>query len=275
MIHGLALRRILLTALLITAAVWANRQHAHWRDTHPHWDYLTGWVVLALILFLTAYNGRKKLGFLPLLRSRTWFQAHVYLGLFTGLVFLLHIRWHWPTGQFETLLAAVFALVTISGLIGWWFSRTLPRRLTTAGGEVPYERIPVVRRTLREEAERLALGVIPAAKATTLADFYVQQLAGYFAAPAHFGAHFVGSRRPLQRMLAQIAELKRFANAEEKKAVEALALLVQQKDALDFHRALQLTLKSWLFVHIPLTYALLVLIAAHLGLIFGFSGGAR
>jgi hypothetical protein len=264
-----------LTALLIAAAVWVIEKHTQLREAHPHLDYLTGWILFGLTLFLTAYNLRKKLSFLPLLSSRTWFQAHVYLGLFTGLMFLLHLRWRWPTGRFEVLLALIFASVTLSGMVGWWLSRTLPRRLTTAGGEVPYERIPIVRRALREEAERLVLGIIPAAKATTLADFYAGRLAGYFAAPANFGPHFVGSRRPLNRLLAQIAELKRFVNAEEAKAVEALALLVQQKDALDFHRTLQLTLKAWLFVHIPLTYALLVLTGAHGVLIYGFSGGAR
>jgi hypothetical protein len=262
-------------ALLIAVAIWAITKHTQLRETYPHLDYVSGWVLLGLTLFLTAYNLRKKLSFLPLLKSRTWFQAHVYLGLFTGLIFLLHIRWHWPTGRFEVMLALVFALVTFSGMGGWWLSRVLPRRLTTAGGEVPYERIPIVRRALREEAEHLALGVIPAAKATTLADFYASRLAGYFAAPANFGSHFAGSRRPLNRRLAQIAEVKRFLNPDEIKAVEALADLVQQKDALDFHRALQLTLKSWLFLHIPLTYALLVFTGAHLVLIYGFSGGAR
>lgn len=275
MTHGLALRRVTLMTLLTAVSFWTARQHARWVESYPRWDYLTGWVLFGLIIFLTVYNLRKKLGFLPLLKSRTWFQAHVYLGLFTGLVFLLHIRWREPTGRFEILLALVFALVTASGIVGWWLSRSLPRRLTTAGGEVPYERIPIIRRSLREKAEHLALGVIPTAKTTTLADFYAARLAGYFAAPANFAPHFLGSRRPLNRRLAQIAELKRFANGEEKQAIEALVELVQQKDTLDFHRTLQLTLKGWLFVHIPLTYTLLVLIGAHVLLIYGFSGGTR
>jgi hypothetical protein len=44
---------------------------------------------------------------------------------------------------------------------------------------------------------------------------------------------------------------------------------------LDYHRALQLALKLWLFVHIPLTYGLLIFTALHIVLVFGFSGGAR
>ena len=36
-----------------------------------------------------------------------------------------------------------------------------------------------------------------------------------------------------------------------------------------------LTMKGWLFVHIPLTYGLLVFSVAHVVIIYAFSGGAR
>ena len=271
----LALRRALLSTVLVVAAAFTIARQGHWQATRPHLFYLTGWVLFVLILCLTAYNVRKKFASWSRISSRRWFQAHVYLGLFTVVMFLVHIQWRWPTGRFEILLALLFGIVAVSGVAGWWLSRTLPQRLTTVGGEVPYERIPVIRRALREEAERVVLGVVPAAKATTLADFYSGRLAGFFAGPANFSRHLVNSRRPLNTLLSQISEVKRFANDEERKSADTLAGLVRQKDALDFHRAIQLTLKGWLFVHIPLTYALLVLIGAHLLLVYGFSGGAR
>lgn len=270
-----ALRRALLSTLVVAAGAIAVAGSARGQATNAHWAYLTGWVLFGFILFLTAYNVRKKLASVAWLNSSTWFQAHVYLGLVTVLVFLLHVRWRWPTGAFEIALALLFSSVAVSGIIGWWLSRALPARLTSLGGEVPYERIPVIRRALREEAERVVLEVVAAAKTTTLADFYAGRLVGYFAGPANFGRHLANSRRPLNTLLAQISEVRRYVNEEEQKAVDALARLVRQKDALDFHRALQLTLKGWLFVHIPLTYALLVLIGGHLLLVYGFSGGAR
>jgi hypothetical protein len=48
---------------------------------------------------------------------------------------------------------------------------------------------------------------------------------------------------------------------------------VRQKDGLDYHHALQLTLKLWLFVHIPLTYSLLIFSLVHLVLVYAFAGG--
>jgi peptidoglycan biosynthesis protein MviN/MurJ (putative lipid II flippase) len=54
-----------------------------------------------------------------------------------------------------------------------------------------------------------------------------------------------------------------------------LAALVREKDTLDLHRAMQLLLKGWLFVHIPLTYGMLVFASLHVVVVYAFSGGAR
>jgi len=273
--YRLAYRRVVMVALLSLASVWALIAFDQFNTTLPHLVYLTGWGLLGLMLYLTLYNSRKKLPFLPLVSSRAWLQLHIYLGLFTGLVFLMHMRWHWPQGWFEMLLALLFVGVTLSGVFGWWLSRTLPKRLTTAGGEVPFERIPVIRRSLQLQAEKLVVaGVVPA-NSSTLADFYAARLADFFSRPANIQSHLVGSRRPLNYLLGQMAEVDRFINASEKKTVAELTELVRQKDMLDFHRSAQLVMKGWLFVHIPLTYGLLVFSVAHVVIIYAFSGGAR
>jgi hypothetical protein len=153
--RGLALRRIVLTSVLAAAVVTSVLLGAQWQRTLPRFPYLSGWFLFALMLLLTAYNARKKLPFIPLISSRLWLQIHLYVGLFTGFVFLIHLYWKWPKGVFEFALAALFTAVTASGIAGWWLSRVLPARLTTVGGEVPFDRIPEVLRTIRSQAERL------------------------------------------------------------------------------------------------------------------------
>lgn len=271
----LVYRRVLLASALAAAVAVSLALVGQWQRTFPRFSYLSGWLLFALMALLTAYNGRKKLPFIPLLSSRLWLQVHIYAGLFTGFVFLVHVHWRWPAGVFETALAFLFVAVTASGVAGWWISRALPPRLTTVGGEVPYERIPEVLSTIRKHAERVALQTIPQARATTLADFYAANLASFFASPANFTAHLRGSRRPLNQRLSQIEEMRRFLNAEENAALDQLAELVRQKDAVDFQRSLQLVLKGWLFVHIPLTYSLLLASIAHIVVVYAFSGGAR
>lgn len=275
MIHRLALRRALLGAAALAASAVAVWQHAVLRGAHPLLPYASGWVLLALMLGLTAYNARKKLPFLPLFSSRLWLQVHVYAGLVTAVVYGLHAGWRVPAGWFEGILAALFALVTVSGLVGWWLSRQIPQRLTTVGGEVLYERIPLIRHQLRQEAEGIALRAIPEQGATTLADFYNRDLSAYFAAAQPFWRSIFSTRRRLNALLGSLAETRRYLTAAENTNADRLAELIRQKDALDFQRSSQLALKAWLFVHIPLTYALLLYSFVHVVLVYAFSGGAR
>ena len=62
-----------------------------------------------------------------------------------------------------------------------------------------------------------------------------------------------------------------YLDAKGRSRIEELTEIVAAKDELDYQFALQLVLKAWLFLHVPLTYALLTLIAVHLVLVYGFS----
>jgi peptidoglycan biosynthesis protein MviN/MurJ (putative lipid II flippase) len=48
--------------------------------------------------------------------------------------------------------------------------------------------------------------------------------------------------------------------------------LVKQKDNLDFQYAMQATLKCWLFMHVPLTYGLLLFAALHVLVVYAYRG---
>jgi len=251
------------------AALWLHRKFC----ALPDYAFLTGWILFAAMMVLTFFNARKKLPFLPLGKAETWLQIHIYLGFFTVVLFLIHLNFRAPHGWFEITLAWLFALVSASGVVGLIFSRTLPRRLATRGGEVIFEKIPALRNALKIEAETLALG--KDAKSPVIAEFYTKRLAPFFAGPKNLWLHVVESRRPLNALAAELDDLRRFTNETERATLDKLAALVRQKDGLDYHRALQLALKLWLFVHIPLTYGLLIFTALHIVLVFGFSGGAR
>jgi peptidoglycan biosynthesis protein MviN/MurJ (putative lipid II flippase) len=261
------------TFALIVATSVALWLHAKFSHALPDYAFLTGWVLFAAMLVLTFFNARKKLPFLSLGKAETWLQIHIYLGFFTVVLFLIHLDFRAPHGWFEITLAWLFTLVSVSGVVGLFFSRTLPRRLATRGGEVIFEKIPALRHALKTGAENLALGAD--AKSPVIAEFYARRLALFFAGPKNLWLHVVESRRPLNALIAELDDLRRFANETERVTLEKLTALVRQKDGLDYHRALQLALKLWLFVHIPLTYGLLIFTALHIVLVFGFSGGAR
>ena len=151
----------------------------------------------------------------------------------------------------------------------------IPKRLTSRGGEVLYELIPAVRRSLREQAEALVLKSIPEAQSTTLADFYVRHLKNFFDHAQNFWLHMFEVRSPLNSLINRINDTNRFLDEKERVTADKLADLVRQKDGLDYQRALQITLKTWLFIHIPFTYSLLIFSIIHVVIVYAFSGGAR
>ena len=124
------------------AALWLHKRFC----ALPDYAFLTGWILFAVMLVLTFFNARKKLPFLALGKAETWLQIHIYLGFFTVVLFLIHLNFRAPHGWFEITLAWLFALVSASGVVGLFFSRTLPRRLATRGGEAIFEKMRSARR---------------------------------------------------------------------------------------------------------------------------------
>ena len=241
--------------------------------------FTTGWLLLGASVVLTLYNGRKKLPFLPLLSSAAWLQAHIYIGLLTVLLFILHAFYHptvgfkLPNGVFESALALLYIIVAGSGIVGLLLSRMLPRLLAQRGEEVIYERIGIYRRQVAERARDLCVTSVEASDATTIADYYTQRLADFFDRPRHFLRHLAQSQRPRHTLLAELDDLNAYLSARERELADELRDLVRTKDDLDYHRALQMTLKGWLFVHIGLSFGLLLAAALHAVMAHLFAGG--
>jgi hypothetical protein len=237
-------------------------------------SFATGYVMLAAVVFLAAYNVRKKLPFLPLGSSTAWLQWHIYVALASVGVFVLHAGFSWPTGVLETALAACYVCTTASGIVGLYLTRTIPAQLARVGEEVIYERIPALSRQVRQQAGDVVLGSVTASGATTLADFYVARLYEYFhqwRGASYFLRPTTARRKSL---MAEMQNLRRYLSEQEAAACERLFALVRRKDDLDFHAARQGMLKGWLFVHIGLTYALVMLGLLHGLLALAFRGGA-
>lgn len=223
----------------------------------------TGIALLGVCLLLALFNARKKIPFIPALPGAVWMQFHIYLGLFSGVLFLVHISFNWPTGWFESLLALAFSLVFLSGVFGLVITRRLPRRLTMRGEQVLFERIPALRRTLMKRAEAVVEHGVTDSGARGVADFYDTTLRSYFIGGRNFLSHLAQSNAPRHRLVNEIECQKRYLTPAEMDVMDELKELALQKDDLDFQHACQTMLKLWLFVHIPLTFSLLVFAFVH------------
>ncbi|MCH8822765.1 MAG: hypothetical protein IH984_04580 [Planctomycetes bacterium] len=236
--------------------------------------FISGWTLASLFILLAAYNVRKLLTFLPLGSSSLWLQIHLYAGWLTLALFAVHIGFRVPNGWLESILAVIYLAVAGTGIVGILLSRTAAPRLTRRGESVLYERIPLHYKQVREQAEELVLQTVTQSNAPTIADFYSSTLIRFFHGPCNTLAHLVGVSRHRHRLLHELNALERYLNATERDFLAQIVRLVEIKDDLDFQFATQRSLKCWLFVHIPLTYALLIVTAAHVLTVYTFIGSA-
>lgn len=237
-------------------------------------SFITGWSVLGICGLLTCYNLRKRLTFLPILgSSRAWMQIHIYFGFLAVVVFLFHIGFRIPNGQFEFLLACLFMFVSASGFYGLYITRVVPKKLTAVREEVVFEKIPSLRVKLCNQARRVVEDC--ASFAPTLSDFYLEKLAKFFESPRGLTYFAIPTGRMKRSLVLELMNMDRYLPENGRESSKQLIELVSKKDDLDFHLAMQGRLKLWLFVHIATTYSMLILAVFHTVLVHAFHGGLR
>lgn len=232
----------------------------------------TGLLLLLVLICLTLFNARKKLPFLPLVKTSTWLQAHIYVGLFSVVLFLVHTGFRIPLGVLEIILAAVFVIVSLSGIIGIFLSRWLPPLITLSGESIIYEQIPAFRHQIQKEAEELVMKSEREFESSSLSEFYVDVLRPYLRRKFSVFLIIGGARKHQRRVESQMKNLHRYLADIELPVLNQLRELVDIKRNLDYQYSAQRALKLWLFIHIPFTYSLLLLAVAHGLLALNFAG---
>ncbi len=268
-----ARRTLYLTCTLLIAAfvllVWSIKT-----ATISNRGYVSGWTLCGMIFFLTLYNLRKRLSFLPLGSASLWMQIHIYCGFLSALVFAIHIQFSVPTGIFERMLALIYLLVFLSGVIGLYLTRVYPKRLTDLGDEVFFEYIPVVHRKLRDQIEVLALNNNESSGQSEMPQFYREELRLFVVGRPAILSHLYGeSSRQWRTVLQAVADHRRYMNEDEQQSLNEIEKLLRRKYQLDAQYVLQGALKLWLFIHIPATYALIIFMFFHSLLVHAWSGG--
>ena len=258
-----ALAAVTLLLLIVTAQESGLQRSA----------FTSGYILLTAILFLAAYNIRKRFPSLPLGSSATWMQLHIYVAFTAIAIFVMHVGLRIPNGKLECLLAGLFAIVAGSGIYGLYITRTIPKRLTAVREEVIFERIPQLRRQVCTEARAL---VIASADSTDLySNFYRDQLARFFESPRSAWYYLFPSGNQRRKLVAHTDDLRRYASASQATVGDELVKLIWRKDDVDYHHALQGRLKLWLFAHIGFTYSLILVSLVHAVMVHAFHGGLR
>jgi hypothetical protein len=217
-----------------------------------------------------------------------WRKIHIFLGYVLIAAFISHADFSLPDTGFEWALWTGFVLVTLSGIFGAYLAWSLKAKRRIDEG-IGYDRIPALRAELARDvhaavaetataAAQIDLPGLPALPGLPhhdwIMDLYANHLRDFFQGQRNFAAHIIGSQRPLKRLTDEIDNLSPYVDQQSREKLAAIKNLVVEKDRLDFARVYLGLTKAWLFVHVPVTYALIVLTVLHVLVAYAFSSGA-
>lgn len=203
----------------------------------------------------------------PSTTLRGWTSAHVYLGLATLFVATLHTGFEFGW-NIHTLAYALMVIVILSGIWGIYAYARIPTLMSqNLGGETPDR----VRARLEEADAALAR------LATRLPDEFAEPVRRVLAETRIGGgpiAVLSGSSRRCPT-IAALRELERAAaeNTEapakdEADLIAALATKARLTQILRRDAALKARIESMLWIHVPVTIALIFALTAHVVSVF-------
>src|SRR5262245_58001949 len=116
-----------------------------------------GIVGFAFMIFAGLLGARRKVPTWRIGRGTAWMRAHIWLGLLSLPLILLHGGFRLG-GLLTTVLMILFAAVWVSGIVGLLLQQTLPRlMLTRVPLETVYEQIDAIVLQLLAESDELVI----------------------------------------------------------------------------------------------------------------------
>jgi hypothetical protein len=229
--------------------------------------YALGVAGALLIVWLTLFGLRKRVITAGPYSLKAWLSAHVYLGVALLVIATLHAGFHFGWNV-HTLAYGLMALVIVSGLFGATAYAVLPRELSANRQETTQQAWLAALRAcdaqLRDAAQPLdreaADPVRRSIETTDIGGGLWDRLTGRHAGCA------------TRRAAADLHRIQQTRPAGADTAIaRTLSLLAHKQAILDQarrHIRIRTWLEIWLFVHVPLTFALLAALTAHIVSVF-------
>jgi hypothetical protein len=213
-------------------------------------------------------------------------RGHLWLGLLSYPVILFHGGFSWG-GPLTSAMMWIFTFVIASGIFGAALQHFMPRLITQrVPMETIYDQINHVQAQLVAEADGLIsaidaiaakLGLYVAASGSTativavqttttpemalaeLRSVYNESIRPYLAQRGAY-SHALNSRKNAKGMFAR---LRKLTPEELRNVVDDVENICEEKRDLDRQSRMHRVLHGWLFVHVPLSFALIVLGLIH------------
>jgi hypothetical protein len=250
---------VAVTLLAVSYGVYARRENPHGGSPV---GLAYGVLALAMVLLLMFFGVRKRWHRSRLGRLESWSQSHLYLGLLVVGVALCHSGFRFAD---RVAALAFWAMVAVaaSGLVGALLYTVVPVLLTGVESNVAPEELARQLNQLAQAMARLASGRSPALveiARSLLGEARPGRLAGWRLLRGQRHRAQPGGEEAWTRWLHEVPP------AEQPELQQVLVLSRQRRElyqALVQQQRYRNLLAVWLYLHVPLSFALLVLLAAH------------
>jgi hypothetical protein len=229
--------------------------------------YGLGTLGALLILWLTMLGVRKRAMTRGRWSLKAWTSAHVYLGLALVVIATLHtgLQFGWNV---HTLAFALMMLVVLSGVYGVVAYATLPDALSDNRAEMTrpqmIDAVAKIDQQLQAAAQPLSVENAALVSLSLREDPFRGGLYRRLSAN-HSNCR---NAKAMKRLRARAAD----ASGEEREAIAGVVELMARKAAalgrIRRHLHLKALLEVWLFVHVPVTFAAIAALAAHVVSVF-------
>ena len=222
-----------------------------------------GIVGSVFMVFAGLLAGRKKFPVWRLGRAQTWMRGHLWLGVLSLPIIFFHAGFR-VGGPLTSVLMVLLIIVVASGIFGALLQHYLPAVMTVqVPSETIFEQIDHVRAQFVADAD----GVVAGAESTAsgeegsapLASFYQREMRPFL--QSHGARHQLLSNP--ERAHSTFEGLRMLLPAEVQEATRRLEQICEEERQLRRQSLLHHWLHGWLMLHIPLSFALLLLGCVH------------
>ena len=258
-------RRIFWLLLIAAAASFLYDSKRELPYGGSRWGLSYGVAGFFLILLLASFGIRKRAHRSTFGTVEQWLQSHIYLGLLLMIILLFHSGGHFhDRAAVVTLLLA--GIVVLSGVIGALLYTTVPRLLTEVESNLTADQISEQLNDLTRQMARIAESQSGAFQRV------FEQLTREAHPPLLAGWRLIRSQRVKSAPVERRAQLIAAVPKEEQDELRQMLVLSRQHQELLRRLIVQQRYKNildaWLYVHVPFTFALLIMAAVHITAVF-------
>ena len=232
------------------------------------YGYTLGTIGALLILWLTMLGVRKRAITRKRWSLKAWTSAHVYLGLSLIIIATLHTGFQFGW-NIHTLAYVLMMLVILSGIYGISAYAYLPTSLSDNRGELTGAQMVDAIASIDKQIQISAQPLSDEDSAFVLGSLGEDPFGGGLYRRLTGSALKGGNAEALRYVRSRLAQS---GGGEQAIALDQVAVLLQRKagalNRIRRHVRYKALLEIWLYVHVPLTFALIAALAAHIISVF-------